>query len=195
MVHNIVLSKAVSLETRRAQNLSPSLKAALLKLCEGNSSILNCFVLDARRPGSEEIGLIMAVTLKSGQAEMDSIATQFEAMLREFPERAKNAFLMSSDTICDRRDAGSEFYVRRTGEAAVTKTSVLKAFFSVLARFFSMVGAGAQSSGTPAPAPAMRDAMSFVLEHGYDGLAINPAGLPLRLELPSIRTLIGNMGP
>jgi hypothetical protein len=113
MVQKLVLSKNVPIETRRAQNLSPPLQAALLKLCEGNSSILSCFVLDARRPDAEAIALIVAVTLKGGQAEMDSIATQFEAMFREFPEQAENALVMSSDNFRDRY-AGSEFYVRQT---------------------------------------------------------------------------------
>jgi|SRR5262245_1675447 len=110
----LVLTEGVPVQTRRAQNLSPSLRAALLKFCEGNSSILSCFVLDARRPDWEAIALIIAVTLKGGQAEIDSIAAPFEAMLQEFPERAGNTFLMSSENFCDRY-VGSEFYVRQTG--------------------------------------------------------------------------------
>jgi hypothetical protein len=107
-----VLSADVTIQTRRAQNLSPSLKTAIRKLCESNPSIVACFVLDARRPDTGAVALLVAVTLESGEAEMDSIATQFQAMLRQFPEQAKSAFLTSSRQFVDQY-AGSEFYVRQ----------------------------------------------------------------------------------
>jgi hypothetical protein len=54
----------------------------------------------------------VVVTLESGEAEMSSIAIQFQAMFRQFPDQADNAFSMSSRQFVDQY-AGSEFYVRQ----------------------------------------------------------------------------------
>jgi len=38
-----------------------------------------------------------------------------------------------------------------------------------------------------------QQAMTWVLENGYDGLVINPGGLSLRLDAPFLRSVVGKM--
>jgi Tfp pilus assembly protein PilO len=67
--------------------------------------------LDARKLETGEVALIIAVTLDDEPAQMDSVAQQFQAMLRQFPIQAAKTFIMSSARFI-KRHAGTEFYTR-----------------------------------------------------------------------------------
>jgi hypothetical protein len=54
---------------------------------------------------------LIAVTLDDESAEMDSVAQQFQGMLREFPSQAAKTVIMSSARYEDKY-AGKEFYTR-----------------------------------------------------------------------------------
>jgi hypothetical protein len=58
-----------------------------------------------------ETALIIAVTLDD-EAELESVALQFQAMLRQFPFQAPKTYIMSSLQFVDRY-AGAEFFVRK----------------------------------------------------------------------------------
>ena len=105
------LNSDVTLQTRRAQSVNPQLADAIQCTCEANQQIVACYLLDARKPETGEIGFIIAVTLAAKTESLDSVAQQFQEMLRHFPIQARNTIIMSSEIFTDRH-AGTEFYAK-----------------------------------------------------------------------------------
>jgi hypothetical protein len=106
------LTSKVTLQTRRAQAVDAQLATAIRRTCEASPQLAACYLLDARKPETGEMALIIAVTLADEAADMDSIAQQFQAMLRQFPTHASKTYIMSSARFA-RDYAGAEFYVRQ----------------------------------------------------------------------------------
>ncbi|MEW6159663.1 MAG: hypothetical protein AB1813_19715 [Verrucomicrobiota bacterium] len=109
----IVVGSEVAIQTRRAQAVDPRLAAEIRRVCEACACIAACYLLDARRPATGETALLIATTLDGGSADMDAVAQQFQAMLRQFPAQAARTYIMSSAGFVATY-AGSEFYVRRS---------------------------------------------------------------------------------
>lgn len=105
------LSADVPLQTRRAQAVEKSLSEAILGVCRASQEIAACYLLDARKPNTEEIGLIIALTVSDEPHQMDQLAQRFQSMLREFPEQARKTVIMSSATFLAAYE-GTEFYSR-----------------------------------------------------------------------------------
>ena len=105
------LISKVEVQTRRAQAVDPQLAGAIRSACQSNRCIAACYLLDARKPETEEIVLFIAVTVDDEAAHMDSVAQQFQTMLRQFPIQAPKTFIMSSAGFIERH-AGTEFYTR-----------------------------------------------------------------------------------
>jgi hypothetical protein len=105
------LTSEVMIQTRRAQAVDARLAEAVRRTCVASEYIAACYLLDARKPETGEMALIIALTLDDEAARMDLVAQQFQTMLREFPAQASNTFIMSSARFAHDY-AGAEFYVR-----------------------------------------------------------------------------------
>lgn len=106
------LTSDVAIETRTARGVNVRLAEAVRRTCGAIPHLSACYLLDARKPGTGEMALIIAATLDDEASQMDSVAQQFQAMLRDFPTRASNTFIMSSAQFAQEY-AGEEFYIRR----------------------------------------------------------------------------------
>jgi len=109
----IELESDVLLQFRRAQEIDPELAHAVRQVCEQSHHLAACYLLDARRPDTREIALIIALAVDNEEQNMDEITQQFQAMLRQFPTQAPRTFIMSSSSFVESY-AGAEFYERRT---------------------------------------------------------------------------------
>jgi hypothetical protein len=107
-----VLTSETTIQTRRAQTVDAELATAIRGYCESIPYIIACYLLDARKPDTEEIVLIIAVTLDDEAAHLVWVGQQFQAMLQRFPAQAGKTFIKGSGELTDRH-AGTEFYVRR----------------------------------------------------------------------------------
>jgi hypothetical protein len=108
----IELDSDVTLQFRRAQEVDPELAHAVRQVCEQCRHLAACYLLDARRPDTGEMALIIALTVDNEEQNMDEIGQQFQAMLRQFPAQAPRTFIMSSLSFVESY-AGAEFYSRR----------------------------------------------------------------------------------
>jgi hypothetical protein len=106
------LQSDVTIQTRRAQAVDEQLAAAVKNVCEANPQIIACYLLDARKPESGEMTLLIALTFDDEAAQMDLAGLQFQAMLRQFPVFAPKTFIMSSRAFV-KKYKGAEFYVRQ----------------------------------------------------------------------------------
>lgn len=119
------LTSDVKLQTRRAQAVDTELAETIRRTCNGIPQLSAYYLLDARKPETQETALIIAVTLDDEAAQMDFVAQQFQAMLRKFLTQASKIFLMSSAQFAHKY-AGAEFYVRKK------RTGIFSLFRSVL---------------------------------------------------------------
>ncbi|PYS82582.1 MAG: hypothetical protein DMF70_07840 [Acidobacteria bacterium] len=109
----IELRSDVSLQFRRAQEVDPELAHSVRQVCEQCRHIAACYLLDARRPDTREMALIIALTVDDDDERyMDEIVQQFQAMLRQFPAQAPRTFIMSASSFAESY-ADAEFYSRR----------------------------------------------------------------------------------
>ena len=108
----IELESDVSLQFRGAQEVDPELAHAVRQVCEQCRHLAACYLLDARRPDTREMALIIALTVDNEEQNMDEIAQKFQAMLRQFPTQAPRTFIMSSSSFVESY-AGAEIYERQ----------------------------------------------------------------------------------
>jgi hypothetical protein len=106
-----VLTSEVPIQTRRAQAVDADLAAAIRGYCESIPYIIACYLLDARKPDTDEIVLLIAVTLDDEAAHLVWVGQQFQAMLQRFPAQAGKTFITGSVEFAQSY-AGTEFYVR-----------------------------------------------------------------------------------
>jgi|SRR6516162_9015810 hypothetical protein len=109
-----VLAKPATWQFRRAQGVAPALAQAVSHLCELNPEIEACYLLDTRKDERSESKLTIALSLANEEEHMERIAVKIQEMLRQFPEIAKNAAIMSAKPF-ERSCVGAPFYVRRQG--------------------------------------------------------------------------------
>lgn len=108
----IELDSDVSLQVRRAQEIDPEFARAVRGVCEQCSQVAVCYLLDARRPDTGEMALMIALTIDDEEQNMGEIVQQFQAMLRQFPAQAPMTFIMSSSSFVESYTE-AEFYSRR----------------------------------------------------------------------------------
>lgn len=106
------LDSDVALQFRSARDVDASLAEEIRRVCEHCRQIAACYLLDARRPDTGEMAVIIAVTVDDETENMDSVAQQFQAMLRQFPAQLPSTFIMSSASFIESY-ADAEFYSRR----------------------------------------------------------------------------------
>ena len=108
-----VLTSDVTFQTRRAQAVDAEFAEAVRSTCMASEHIAACYLLDARKPETGEMVLIVALTLDDEAAGLDSVALKFQTMLHQFPAQAGKTYLMSSAGFAHDY-AGAEFYVRQS---------------------------------------------------------------------------------
>jgi hypothetical protein len=105
------LASKVEVQVRRAQVVDPQLARAIRRTCQSNRCIGACYLLDVRKPDTEDIHLMIALTLDDEASNMDSVAQQFQKMLEQFPNQAPKTWIMSSAKYVE-RFRGTEFYLK-----------------------------------------------------------------------------------
>jgi hypothetical protein len=108
----IELESDVPLQCRRAQEVDPEFARAVQRVCEQCRQVSACYLLDARRPDTGEMALIIALTVDDEAQDMYVAAQRFQAMLHQFPAQAPKTFIMSSSSFVESY-AGAELYSRR----------------------------------------------------------------------------------
>jgi hypothetical protein len=106
-----ILSADETWQFRRAQSVPESLAQGVRHVCEANARIRACYFLDARRQAGADVKLVIALSLDNEAKNMKQVVTQFQEVLREFPEIAENTAIMSANRF-EQDHAGAEFYVR-----------------------------------------------------------------------------------
>ncbi len=111
-VNRFTLQSDITIQARRAQAVEPQFADAIRQVLKMNNKVIACYLLDARKPDSENIIQIIALTIEDEINNIDVIAQQLWEMLQKFPDRALKTFVMSSVNFRDTY-FGSEFYIRR----------------------------------------------------------------------------------
>jgi hypothetical protein len=106
------LDSDVTLQFRRAQDVDAHFADGVRKVCERCRQIAACYLLDARRPDTGEMAVIIAVTVDNEAENMGTVAQQFQAMLRQAPAPLPSTFIMSSSSFIESY-GGAEFYSRQ----------------------------------------------------------------------------------
>ena len=110
-VNKFALQWDVTMQTRKAQAVDPQFAEAIGQVLRVNNKVIACYLLDARKPNSEEIIQIIALTVEDEAKDLDIVAQQLWEMLQKFPDHVTKTFMMSSVNFRDRY-VGSEFYIR-----------------------------------------------------------------------------------
>ena len=108
-MNKIQLTSDVPIQTRRAQRIDEDTGKALEAACHGDDRIQACYLLDARKQGSVEEFLIIAITAED--RDFESVAVQFHESLPAFPTRLPETYIKSSAGI-DACSADSRFYIK-----------------------------------------------------------------------------------
>ena len=103
------IASDTTVQFRRASTLKPQFTEAIRNVCESNDTIDSCYLLDVRKPNTEEIALHIAITTSDKSQNLDSIALQFQRVLQDFPEQASKTYICSSAPFLERCE-GFEFY-------------------------------------------------------------------------------------
>jgi hypothetical protein len=107
----IELESDITLQFRLAEEVDSELARAVQRVCEQCRQVSACYLLDARRPDTGEMALIIALTVDDEAQDMDVAAHQVQTILRQFPAQAPKTFIMSSASFVESY-AGAEFYSR-----------------------------------------------------------------------------------
>jgi len=110
--NKLTLSRDTSVLTRCAQSLDAELSKLLLLVCANNFAIRACYILEAQKPGDNDIKFLVAVSLENEAQELDEVAGQFQGALRQFPTFAEKVFIMSANQSLFSEYQGQEFYRR-----------------------------------------------------------------------------------
>ena len=104
------LLQDIPIQTRRAQQLDSEYAGAIRDVCQGESAVVACYVLDMRRPGVEGQWLLIQVALDEPSG-LERIATRLAAALNRFPEW-RRTYVKIADAEIIRQHTGAEFYRR-----------------------------------------------------------------------------------
>lgn len=111
MIQNkLAVTADTPLLTRRAQHLDSAISQALTSVCAAIPTVNACYVLDAQKPGENDMKVLIGLTLENEAQELDGVAKQFQDALRQFPQFAENVFITSSSQPLFAKYLGHEFY-------------------------------------------------------------------------------------
>src|SRR5688572_33431144 len=95
-VNKFTLESDEAIQTRRAQAVDPQFTEAIYQVLKANNKVVDCYLLDARKPNAEEIIQIIALTVENEEKDLDYVSQQLWEMIQKFPDRAGKTFMMSS---------------------------------------------------------------------------------------------------
>ena len=98
--------------TRPAKNLDTRFIQRVKDVCVQDLLIRACWLMEFRKPEGGPVQLFIALDLAAPDKDLPSVAAKFQAMLREFPERARTTFMISADDL-NLSDTTSAVYVKR----------------------------------------------------------------------------------
>ena len=120
-IPKLTLQSDVEIQTRRAQSVNPQFAEAIREVLKTNNEVIACYLLDARKPDSDEIIQIIALTVENEAKDIDFVSQKlWEMMLEKFPDRVATTYIMSSATFKERY-SGFEFYVRSSANSILSR--------------------------------------------------------------------------
>jgi hypothetical protein len=109
-----VPSSDVTIQLGRPQSLDPRFTEGIQRFCQQSPQIAACYILDARRPSTGELTMIIAVTLDDEAKQLDRVIDQLKAILPDLPSQAERTMIMGATPLL-LSYAGEEFYLRPAG--------------------------------------------------------------------------------
>ena len=106
-----VPSSEVTIQLGRPQSLDPRFTEGIQRFCQASPHIAACYILDARRPATGELTMIIAVTLDDEASQLDGVISQLKAVLPQLPAQAERTMITGTTPVLQRY-AGDEFYLR-----------------------------------------------------------------------------------
>src|SRR5437660_9019141 len=106
-----VPSSDVTIQLGRPMSLDPRFTEGIQRFCQETPHIAACYVLDARRPATGELTMIIAVTLDDEATQLETVISGFKAVLPQLPSQAEKA-LITGTTPLLLSYAGEGFYLR-----------------------------------------------------------------------------------
>jgi len=106
-----VPSSDVTIQLGRPQSLDPRFTEGIQRFCQASPHIAACYIVDARRPSTGEVTMIIAVTLDDEAKQLDGIIGQFKGILSELPSQAERTMITATTPML-LSYAGEEFYRR-----------------------------------------------------------------------------------
>lgn len=106
----------VTIQLGKPFSLNPVFSEGVRQFCQQTPHIAACYILDARRQSTDELTMIIAVTLDDEANELYGIIDQFKELLAKLPSQAERTVITGTTPLLQHY-AGGEFYLR--GAAAV----------------------------------------------------------------------------
>ena len=109
-------SSEVTIQLGRPMSLDPRFTEGIQRFCLQTPQIAACYILDARRPATGELTMIIAVTLDDEAKQLADVITAFKNLLPELPSQAERTMITATTPML-LNYAGEEYY-RRGAPAA-----------------------------------------------------------------------------
>jgi hypothetical protein len=107
-----VPSSEVTIQLGRPNSLDPRFTEGIQRFCQESPHISACYIVDARRPSTGEVTMIIAVTLDDEAKQLEGVVTQFKALLLQLPSQAERTMITATTPVIQSY-AGEEFYLRK----------------------------------------------------------------------------------
>jgi hypothetical protein len=92
-------------------SLDPRFTEGIQAFCRQTSQISACYILDARRPSTGELTMVIAVTLDDEASQLDGVIAAFKGILAQLPSQAEKT-IISATTPLLLQYAGEAYYSR-----------------------------------------------------------------------------------
>jgi len=106
-----VPSSDVTIQLGRPMSLDPRFTEGIQRYCQQTPNIAACYILDARRPATGELTMIIAVTLDDEVSQLDGVISGLKAVLPQLPSQAEKTMITVTTPLL-LSYAGEEFYLR-----------------------------------------------------------------------------------
>jgi hypothetical protein len=104
-------SSEVTIQLGRPQSLDPRFTEGIQAFCRQTPQIAACYILDARRPATDELTMIIAVTLDDEASQLDGVISGFKTVLAQLPYQAEKTVISAATPIL-LHYAGEAYYSR-----------------------------------------------------------------------------------
>src|ERR1043166_2526594 len=106
-----VPNSEVTIQLGRPMSLDPRFTEGIQAFCQKTPQISACYILDARRPSTGELTVLIAVTLDDEASQLDGVIIGFKGILGELPSQAERT-IISATTPLLLHYAGEAYYSR-----------------------------------------------------------------------------------